>query len=63
MPPSALCCFCFRTVDLAQDRATTALLLGAVDPERGGHVRQKAYAHSTCLRDRVDPNIDLWWEI
>ncbi|WP_418955311.1 hypothetical protein [Streptomyces tritici] len=56
------CCFCGRIVDLAQDAAATELRLGAVDPARGGDVRQRAYAHSACLRARVHPDIDLWFE-
>ncbi|GAA3480007.1 hypothetical protein [Streptomyces yanii] len=62
MHPNPTCCFCYQIIDLDQDRAATALVLAAVDPERGGHVRQKAYSHSGCLRERVDPNVDLWWE-
>ncbi|MFD8509358.1 hypothetical protein ACFV2L_42615, partial [Streptomyces sp. NPDC059687] len=56
-------CFCYRSIDLDQDGAATELRLGALDSGRGGQVRQKAYAHSTCLRERVHPSIDLWWEL
>ncbi|MGW4610285.1 hypothetical protein ACWENS_44770, partial [Streptomyces sp. NPDC004532] len=61
--PNAICCFCYRSIDLDQDGAATELRLGALDSGRGGQVRQKAYAHSTCLRERVHPSIDLWWEL
>lgn len=55
-------CFCYEVIDLDQDAAATELRLGAVDLARGGDVRQKAYAHSSCLRERVHQSIDLWWE-
>ncbi|MFG2479548.1 hypothetical protein [Streptomyces fagopyri] len=50
-------------IDLDQDPGATELKLGAVDPARGGDVRQWAYSHSNCLRERVHANIDLWWEL
>lgn len=58
-----ICCFCYLIIDLDQDEGATVLRLGAVDPARGGDVRQRVYSHSSCLRERVDPSIDLWWEI
>lgn len=60
--PNPTCCFCYQVVDLDQDGAATELRLGAVDLGRGGQVRQKVYAHSSCLRERVHPSIDFWWE-
>ncbi|KUJ36872.1 hypothetical protein ADL25_31125 [Streptomyces sp. NRRL F-5122] len=63
MNPNPICCFCYQAIDLDQDGAATELRLGAVDSGRGGEVRQKVYTHSTCLRERVHPSIDLWWEL
>ncbi|MFC5909251.1 hypothetical protein [Streptacidiphilus monticola] len=63
MNPDPTCCFCSRVIDLGQDGAATVLRLGPVDPGPGGQVRQRAYAHSSCLRERVHPSIDLWWEL
>lgn len=62
MDQNPTCCFCYQVIDLDQDAAATELRLGAVDPARGGDVKQKAYAHSACLRERVHRSIDLWWE-
>lgn len=53
---------CYQVIDLDQDVAATELRLSAVDPGGGGQVRQKAHAHSSCLRERVHPSIDLGWE-
>ncbi|MFE5487486.1 hypothetical protein [Streptomyces sp. NPDC056527] len=62
MNTNPTCCFCYQVIDLDQDGAATELRFGAVDPVRGGAVRQQAYSHSNCLRERVHPNIDLWFE-
>ncbi|MFD5344815.1 hypothetical protein ACFWJY_13880 [Streptomyces anulatus] len=62
MNPNPICCFCYQVIDLDQDGAATKLRLGAVDLVRGDTVRQQTYSHSNCLRERVHPNIDLWFE-
>ncbi|MFD4134882.1 hypothetical protein [Streptomyces goshikiensis] len=57
------CCFCDLTVDLEQDKSATVVRFDPLDPAHdGGVLRQQVYAHSRCLRDRVDASIDLWWE-
>ncbi|MEU9089747.1 hypothetical protein [Streptomyces sp. NPDC048428] len=63
MDPNPTCCFCYLIIDLDEDQGATQLRLAAVDPARGGDVRQWAYSHSSCLRERVHANIDLWWEL
>ncbi|MBJ6636822.1 hypothetical protein H4K36_00540 [Streptomyces sp. DHE7-1] len=62
MNANPTCCFCWQVIDFNQDRAATEIRLGAVDLARGGTVRQQAYSHSSCLRERVHPHIDLWFE-
>ncbi|WUS95164.1 hypothetical protein OHA46_00030 [Streptomyces sp. NBC_00708] len=61
--PNLICWFCYQVIDLDQDGAATKLRLGAVDPVRGGVMRQQVYSHSDCLREQVHPNIDLWFEL
>ncbi|WP_406134059.1 hypothetical protein [Streptomyces zaomyceticus] len=53
------CCFCWLIVDLEQDGEAQELRLGLA---RSSEVRQLVYSHSSCLRERIHPNMDLWWE-
>jgi hypothetical protein len=32
-------------------------------PAHSSDVRQLVYSHSTCLRERVHGDLDLWWEL
>lgn len=54
------CCFCWLVVDLEQDQEANELRLG---PAHSSNVRQLVYSHSSCLRERVHQNMDLWWEL
>ncbi|WP_329448829.1 hypothetical protein OG906_37795 (plasmid) [Streptomyces sp. NBC_01426] len=46
-------------VDLEQDMEAQELRLGLA---HSGNARQLVYSHSSCLRERIHPNMDLWWE-
>jgi hypothetical protein len=55
----AVCCFCTLRIRLTEDPRAMEVRLFPLD---GGKGRQTLYTHSSCLRERLDPSIDLWWE-
>jgi hypothetical protein len=61
-PATALCCFCFKAVDVSQRGDGIAILV----TKDGSPASQELFAHSACLGEHLHPRVpfdpDAWEE-
>jgi hypothetical protein len=54
-----MCCFCYKVIHLEEDEHAMRVLLSSLSDMRG---QQVMYTHSTCLKERLYGDFNVWWE-
>ncbi|MEV0568555.1 hypothetical protein [Dactylosporangium sp. NPDC050588] len=54
-----MCCFCLKVIRLEEDGYAMRMRLASLSDL---HTQQEMYTHSTCLKERLYGDFNVWWE-